>query len=136
LKKKHVSFDRILDHVGAIPLNGPLFSKMLNEVPLEEMEKLGKELGPELIKRTFAFLGLSFDLENLIKSYFGPLSSYSRWYRFNISGSGRNRRLLFEHSHGPKWSAFLGQYIGGIIKSATGIEPRTLVEDSLVVILC
>jgi hypothetical protein len=98
------------------------------------MERIGKELGPKLIKETFAFLGLSYDLESLIKNYFRPLSLFSGWYNFNISGSGRDRRLLFEHRHGPKWSAFLSQYVGGIIKAINGLEPRITVEDGLVVV--
>jgi hypothetical protein len=104
---KHVSFDRIANHMKVMPLNQYLFSGMLDNVPLEAIEAIGKELGPRNVKRTFAVLGFNYDLDHLIQSYFQPVSSYSGWYTFNIVGKGSDRKLVFEHSHGPKWSAFL-----------------------------
>jgi hypothetical protein len=109
---------------------------MLDSIQTEEMERLGRELGPRVVKQTFAFLGLNFDLEGLIEHYFQPVSSFSRWYTFNVVGSGANRKLMFEHQYGRKWSAFLKQYIGGIIKSATGTEPRITIDDGLVTGYC
>lgn len=133
--EKYISFDRIAEHVGVIPLNSVLFSKMLEDITPEEMEEIGRELGPRLIKGTFAFLDLDYDLDSLIENYFEPLGAFSRWYSFNIAGTYPNRRLLFEHAHGPKWSAFLKNYITSIIKSSTGTEPRVLVSDGLITVL-
>jgi hypothetical protein len=133
---KYASFDRIVEHVEAVPLNKLLFMGMLDAIEIGEMERLGRELGPRLVKKTFAFLSLEFDIDGLIQNYFLPVSMYSRWYSFNIAGSGANRRLMFEHPYGPKWSAFLKQYIAGIIKSATGSEPRITVDEGLVTIFC
>lgn len=133
---KYTSFDRIVEHVEAVPLNKPLFIGMLDKIEVGEMEKLGKELGPKLVKKTFAFLSLEFDIDGLIQNYFQPVSTYSRWYSFNVAGGGVNRRLLFEHPYGPKWSAFLKHYLAGIIKSATGSEPRIIVDNGLVTVLC
>jgi len=133
---KYASFDRIVEHVEAVPLNKLLFMGMLDGIEIGEMERLGRELGPRLVKQTFAFLSLEFDVEGLIQNYFLPVSTYSRWYSFNVSGSGVNRRLLFEHPYGPKWSAFLKQYITGIIRSATGSEPRITVDEGLVTVFC
>jgi len=133
---KYTSFDRIIEHIEAIPLNKPLFVGILDKIELGEMEEFGKELGPKLVKKTFAFLSLEFDIDGLIQNYFEPVSMYSRWYSFNVAGSGVNRRLLFEHPFGAKWSAFLKLYLGGIIRSATGSEPRINVDEGLVTIFC
>ena len=127
--EKHVSFDRITEHVRAVPVNLYLFSEMLRNVPVEQMEAVGKELGPRLIRQTFTFLGIEYDLESLIQYYFEPVGAYSRWYSFNMAGRPPNRKLMFEHQYGRKWSAFLRYYVGGIIKSATGNEPRITVDD-------
>jgi len=78
------------------------------------------------------FLDIDFNLDELIEHYFEPVSSYSGWYTFNTAMHGANRILMFRHSYGPKWSAFLKQYIASIIKSATGIEPEVTIEDGLV----
>lgn len=133
---KHVSFDRIVEHTEAIPLNKSLFIAILDNIQIEELERIGRELGPRVVKQTFAFLGLDFDLAGLIEHYFQPVSTFSRWYSFNVTGSGANRRLMFEHQYGRKWSAVLKQYIGGIIKSATGTEPKITVDDGLVTVFC
>jgi hypothetical protein len=133
---KFLFFDRIAEHVEAVPLNKLLFTGMLDLIEIGEMERLGRELGPKLIKKTFAFLSLEFDIDGLIRNYFLPVATYSRWYSFSVAGSGANRRLLFEHEYGPKWSAFLKQYIAGIIKSATGSESRITVDEGLITVFC
>jgi len=133
---KYTSFDKIAEHIEAIPINGRLFSGMLSEVPTEDLERLGKELGPQLIKETFAFLDLKYDIDGLIEHYFDPMSSFSTWYIFTLAGIGPNRRLMFKHSRGPKWSAFLKAYISSIINAATGIEPRAIIDDRLVTVYC
>jgi hypothetical protein len=134
--QRHVAFDRIVEKVGGIPLSRALFESMLNQVSIEGMEAIGKELGPKLIRQAFKILGFSYDLESLIKTYFEPLSTYSGWYSFSVSRTGQERRLLFEHNHGQKWSAFLGQYVGGIITAAIGREPQVAIEDGLVTVTC
>lgn len=131
---RHVSFDRIVETLEAIPLSRPLFTALLENTDIAEMERIGREFGPKVVRRTFTFLNLNYDLDGLIEHYFQPLSTYSRWYSFNTTGQGANRKLMFQHSYGPKWTAFLRQYLGGIIKSATGIEPRIVVEEELVTI--
>jgi len=133
---KYTSFDRIAEHVGAIPLNGRLFAGMLENVPREEMERLGKELGSDLIQETFQFLGLEYDIRGLIKHYFEPMSMFSGWYKFTIVGTGPNRRLMFQHAFGPKWSAFLKAYVSSIIKAATGLDVRALADNHILTIYC
>jgi hypothetical protein len=134
--EKYTTFDTIAEHVNAIPVNALLFAGILEDAYVEHLERLGKELGPKLIKPTLVFLGLQYDIEGLIRNYFEPMSSCSRWYSFAVIGSGPNRKLMFERPHGPKWSAFLKAYISGIIKAATGIEPRVTADDSLVTVYC
>ncbi len=133
---KYTTFDRIVDYLEVIPLNKLLLTRTLDKVDAEDMERLGKELGPKAIKRAFEFLGLEFSLNGIIEHYFRPLATYSRWYSFNVTWGEMEQRLLFEHHYGAKWSAFLGHYIAEIVKSATGSEPRITVDDELVVISC
>jgi hypothetical protein len=131
---KYLSFDKIAKHVSAIPINEYLFSGMLEDMPVDHLERLGKELGPKLIKRTFVFLDLEYDLDGLIHNYFDPMSSFSGWYTFTAAESESGRKLMFEHQYGLKWSAFLKTYISSIIKTATGTEPRTTMDDGLLII--
>ncbi len=131
---KYVSFDSLIEQSEAVPLNKSLFMSILESIETEEMERIGKELGPVAVRQTFAFQGLNFDLEGLIEHYFQPVSSFTKCYTFNVVGTGASRRLMFQHQYGRKWSAFLKQYIGGMIKSATHTEPRIAIEDGLVIV--
>jgi hypothetical protein len=131
---KGTSYDTIAEQLGAVTISRALFDVMLEDVPAARLEQLGKNLGPNLIKQTFTFLDLPYDLEGLIRYYFEPVSSYSGWYSFRLAGAGSNRKLMFQHAHGPKWSLFLKSYISSIIKAATGSEPRADVDDGLVTV--
>jgi hypothetical protein len=133
---KHISFDIITEHVRAIPINGPLFSGLLDATPIEVLERLGTELGPKLIKQTFVFLDLDFDINGLIQHYFEPMSSFSGWYEFRLVVTEKNRKLMFKHSHGPKWSSFLRAYISSMIRAATGTELRIITDEELVTVYC
>jgi hypothetical protein len=97
---KYITFDKIAEHVQAIPLSQQLFSGILEDVSVDHLVLLGRDLGPRLIRQTFAFLDLEYDVDGLIRHYFEPMSYYSRWYTFTVGGSGQNRRLMFEHSRG------------------------------------
>lgn len=132
---KFVFFDRIADFLEAVPLNKRLFNGMLGTIEASEMASLGRELGSSRIKRMFSFLNIDFDVDNLITYFFQPLSTYSKWYDFNIVRTGTSAKLMFEHPYGAKWSAFLGQYLAAIIRSATGTEPRTTADEELVTIV-
>jgi hypothetical protein len=131
---KHESFDRIVEQGSAVSVDRFLFSAMLDGLESDEMEDIGKRLGPGFIRQTFKFLNLNFDLEGLIHHYFEPFSMYSNWYNLNLVESGHNRRLMFKHGHGRKWSVFLAPYLAGIIKAATAADPTTTIDDGLVTV--
>jgi hypothetical protein len=133
---KGASYDTIAEKLSAVTINGLLFAGMLEDASTEHLEQLGKNLGPKLIKQTFAFLDLQHDIEGLIRFYFEPVSSFSGWYSFTVAGSGTNRRLMFQHPHGTKWSVFLKAYISSIIKASSGTEPRVVADESLVTVYC
>jgi len=133
---KYMRFDRLTEHLDALPVNGRLFAGLLEDSSIERLERMGSVLGSELIKETFVFLGTEYDVDGLITHYFEPISAFSNWYTFSVVGGATSRRLMFKHPHGPKWSAFLKAYITSIIKAASGVEPRGTADDHIVVINC
>lgn len=133
---KYLSFDKILEATKAIPLSGSFLDELLEITSTEEMENIGKKLGPKVIRKSFAFRGIAFNLDSLTKFYFEPVSAYSGWYSFNSYFVGTTRILVFEHSRGPKWTTFLKQYVAGIIHSATGTEPEIAVVDETLTFTC
>jgi len=133
---KYDSFDKILEGTKAIPLSGAFFVELMEIATIDEMESIAKRLGARVVRQTFAFQGIEFDLENLIGFYFEPLSTYSGWYSFNTYFVGTSRKLIFKHSHGQKWTAFLKLYITAILRSATGTEPEVIIEDEVLTFTC
>jgi len=132
----YVSYNRILEVSEAIPFSGALFQEWLEVTSSDHMEGMAKKLGPSVVRQIFAFQGIDFNLDNLIKYYFEPLSANSGWYLFNTYFEGMSRKVVFRHSHGPKWTAFLKRYIGSIIQSATGTEPEVTIEDETLTFTC
>jgi len=133
---RHDTFDKILETMKAIPLSEELFRAWLQRTSQEEMEGMAKNIGPSVVRRSFASRGIEFNLDNLIESYFEPLSDYSGWYQFEWDFVGASRKLIFTHSHGPKWTAFLRRYYAALIGAATGAEPSVTVEEGVVTFTC
>lgn len=134
--EKYDSFDKILESAKAIPLSEAFFVEILEITSIEEIESIGKKLGAKVVRQSFASQGIEFNLDNLIESYFEPLSEYSGWYQFNWRFVGTSRKLIFTDSHGPKWTAFLRRYHAAIIRSATGAEPDVTVENGVLTFTC
>lgn len=133
---KHASFDRIVETMKALPLSAALFRELLEATSADQMESIAKKLGAKVVKQSFAFQGIEFDLDNLIEFYFEPLSQHSGWYVFNTHLEGPSRKLIFTHSHGPKWTAFLKGYYTALIRAATGSEPDVRLEDEMLTFTC
>lgn len=80
---KYDSFDKIIEGTRAIPFSGAFVAEVLDITSIEEMESIAKKLGANVVKSSFALRGIPFNLDNLIKFYFEPLSQHSGWYTFN-----------------------------------------------------
>jgi len=133
---KYIFFDKIVEGMNAIPLSGAFFREWLEITLTDEMESIAKKLDAKVVRQSFAFQGIVFNLDNLIKHYFEPLSAHSGWYSFNTYLEGTSRKLVFRHSLGPKWTAFLKRYVASILRSATGTEPEVMIEDEILTCTC
>ena len=100
--EKYDSFDKILQGAKAIPLSEAFFVEILEITSIEEIENVARKLGAKVVRQSFASQGIEFTLDNLIESYFEPLSEYSGWYQFNWLFADTSRKLIFAHSHGQK----------------------------------
>lgn len=129
---KYVDFDRIAEHERSIVLDRRIFLPIIEEASLEELEILGKKLGPRLVKQAFEFFNIEPTVESLISHYFEPMGAYSGSYQSNVVTNGSNLKLILEHDYGIKWSAFLAEYTRGVVKSLLGTEPKIELDDDLI----
>lgn len=136
---KYLAYDKIVQGSGAIPLGAAFFREILEGASTDQLEAIARKLGEGIVRKSFSFQGIDFNLDNLIEFYFEPLSAHSGWYLFNtrnIQSLSGSRRLIFAHSHGPKWTAFLRRYLATIIRSASGREPEVSIEDDVLIFTC
>lgn len=82
---KYDAFDKILEGTNAIPLSEAFFQELLETISIEEIESIANKLGAKVVRRSFAFRGIGFNLDNLIEFYFKPLSEHSGWYRLSTT---------------------------------------------------
>lgn len=129
---KYVDFDRIAEHEHSIILDRRIFSSIIEVASGEDLESLGRELGPRLVKQTFEFFGIEPTVEILVSRYFEPMGAYSGRYQSNVVGNAPDLKLILEHDYGVKWSAFLAEYTRGVIKSLLGTEPRIELNSDLI----
>jgi hypothetical protein len=129
---KYVDFDRIVEHEHSIILDRRIFLPIIEAASREDLENLGKALGPRLVKQTFEFFDIEPTVESLVSRYFEPMGAYSGRYQSNIVGSGPDLKLILEHDYGIKWSAFLAEYTRGVVKSLLGTEPKIELDDDLI----
>jgi len=129
---KYVDFDRMVEHERSIVLDRRIFLPMIEAASREDLENLGKKLGPRLVKQTFEFFDIEPTVESLVSRYFEPMSAYSGRYQANVVGSGPDLKLILEHDYGIKWSTFLAEYTKGVVKSLLGTEPKIELDDDLV----
>lgn len=129
---EYITFDRIIEHNRSVVLDREVFAQVIDGMLRDDLEKMGMKLGPKLAKRTFEFFDIEPTVENLISRYFGPMGAYSGMYQSNIITTGSVSRLILEHKFGYKWSAFLAEYVKGIVKSILGVEPRIESSDDLI----
>ncbi len=92
---KYITFDKILEGTKALPLIESIFRELLEIASLDQMESIAKKLSSKVVRQSFAFQGVDFNIDNLIEFYFQPLSDHSGWYQFNFRIEGTSRKLMF-----------------------------------------
>ena len=129
---KYIVFDRIVEHEHSVVLDRRIFTPIIDKISRDDLEDMGMRLGPRLVKQTFEFFDIEPTVESLVSRYFEPMGTYSGRYQSNLVGSGPDLKLIMEHDYGSKWSAFLAEYVKGIVKSVLGTEPRIELADDLI----
>jgi hypothetical protein len=131
---KHITHDKMMEHIGSVTLGKPLFSKMISTIDPNTMETFGLEVGSRRVKESFKFFGIEPNIPNLITHHFSPIAAYSGWYQLNPYQVSGERKLILEHDFGLSWSAFLRGFYVGVLKSMGYSEPRIEADDELVTI--
>ena len=65
---KHVFFNRIAEREGVVTLGAQVFARIIDEIPSEAVEDIGKGFGQKVVERAFTLLDLKNDLDSTYQS--------------------------------------------------------------------
>src|SRR5574342_630734 len=129
---KNASFEL---HVKAIPnitIPPEIFIEFINKCDNSTIEEIAKN-GPAIVRKLFRILGLEYDLDNIIYSYFEMVGKYCEWYSFTHEKKYNKHRLVFNTVLGPKWTNFLSIYAKSILESLRIRVDEASVNDGVIV---
>jgi len=73
--ERYLSFDRLADFDHSVTLERQIFEKMLENVDVEDLERIAREIGPQTVKRDFVFFNIPATLDNLVSKYLDHIQS-------------------------------------------------------------
>lgn len=129
---KNTSFEL---HVKAVPnmtIPHEIFIEFINKSNNSTIEEIAKN-GPSIVKKLFRILGLEYNLDNMIYSYFEMIGKYCEWYSFSHQIKHNRCRLVFNTMLGSKWTVFLSIYVKSILESLKVRVDEVSVNDGVIV---
>jgi hypothetical protein len=113
---KTTTYDIEFNAIPTITMSHVLFSKIINSIDDVTLEKIADE-GPDMIRKLFTIIGIEYELDQIIQSYFVMFSKYCGWFKFNYEINQTKYRFVFETPLGAKWTKFLIMYVRNILDS-------------------
>ena len=129
---KNIAFEMHVNAVSSITMTHDLFMKMIEKMDESEIVEIAKE-GPKVIKKLFKILGLEYDLDHIIYSYFTIVSKYCGWYEFIHKVKHDRYRLVFNVVPESKWTRFVQVYVKTILESLKIRIDEESVNDTVIV---
>lgn len=126
------SYDNNVNVVQCVTMPHELFLEMITEIPQNSIHEIGKG-GPRIVKKLFNILGMKYDLEHVINSYFTILGKYCGWFEFSYKEQFGNYRLVFCAGKDPKWGSFVQAYVKNILDSLKIAPINDSMHDGIVV---
>lgn len=129
---KNISFELHTKAMPSITMQHDLFMKVIDKVDEAHMEEIAKE-GPNIIRKLFKILGLEYNLDHVVYSYFDVVGKYCGWYDFTYEIKRDKYRLIFNTQLNSKWTRFLLTYMRAILESLKIHVDDESVNDSIIV---
>lgn len=131
LLSKNTSYDIKFNVIPTITMSHVLFSKIVEEIDEQTIEKIASE-GPDVVKKLFTLLGIPYTLHEVIESYFVTFGKYCGWYKFTYQVKNSQYRLVFETSLGTSWTKFLFLYVKNILGSLGAHIVNSSIHDNII----
>ncbi len=130
---KFVEWDNYADKYGFVTLPEELFRELLNTGSTEEIEELGKRLGPSLMKDLLQFWFKRADRKTFFE-HIELMSKYGGLSNCKIENDDHDWVLTYRHQLGERWSRFVAAYYGETLRQMLGVEPKPDMSKTQVVL--
>lgn len=124
-------FGRFLQRVNALRLSRKTFAEILSMVSEDSLAKAGVSAGKSAPVALIASKWGKVNVNTVIE-YIHDLSAYANLFEYYEKNENERWTITLMHELGPKWSAFLANYIGEAFV-AGGVQPKTKISDRAVI---
>jgi hypothetical protein len=124
-------FGRFLQRVNALRLSRKTFGEILNIVSEDSLAKAGIAAGKSAPVALIASKWGKVNVSTVIE-YIHDLSAYANLFEYYEKNENERWTITLMHELGPKWSAFLANYISEAFVAA-GVQPKTKISDRAVI---
>jgi len=124
-------FGRFLQRINALRLSRKTFGEILNMVSEDSLAKAGVAAGKSAPVALIASKWGKVNVSTVIE-YIHDLSAYANLFEYYEKNENERWTITLMHELGPKWSAFLANYISEAFVAA-GVQPKTKISDRAVI---
>ena len=124
-------FGRFLQRINALRLSRKTFQEILNAISEDNMLKAGTVAGKSAPSTIIASKWGKITLNTVIE-FIHDLSAYANLFEYSEKNENEKWTVTLMHELGPKWSAFITNYIGEAFLAA-GVQPKTRTSDRAVI---
>ncbi len=120
---KYNEWDNQADAFGYAEAPVELVRTLLYTDLANDIEEVGRELGPRLLKETLEFWYKTASIETFIE-YTGLLSRYGGVARISVDLKDGEYALTYRHPFGERWSRFAAAYYGEALRVLFGAQSK------------
>ena len=128
----HVSDRIFLERLDFLRVNKLTFRRILEGTSDQALKEAGESSGRETVRTVTLARGGEMTLEGLLETVC-ELSEFGGCMRYSEIKSNGKGVVVLTHDLGPKWSIFVGNFIGAVFKLIDCEPEITSGDDSVVV---
>lgn len=131
--RRLVEWDVYAEKFGFTTLPTSLMRRMMEGIPNESIEQLGRWAGANFVKEFTQFWFKEVSLQTVLKTLDILGSKYVRAFRYEHVMEERKHMLVLNHGSGHKWSRFYQSLLDSALKTLLGIKVKIEPTDNQVV---
>lgn len=130
---QHLEWGSKAKKFGFIPVYGPLFLKILDELDDETLIHIGRTVLPTMWKEMALFWYQDSSAEKVL-DFLSMRSSHLPYVQTEVRKQGNSYTMVFRHDLGPRWSVVLHGALDELVRQTFRVQPKVDVGDTVVTV--